>query len=98
MNIDLDFILYVALICVCCLLVVLFTALICFVIDNAIKKHKQRVAQLKELEEKTSRLETESKWLRLDVNETMLNVHNLENTMCEKEKENEKNNRKNSYK
>ena len=95
MIIDWNFVLEVALICLGCMLLVCVVAAISCAIETAIKKHKQRIKQLKELEEKTNRLETESKWLRLDVNETMLNVHNLEHTISEKEILNEKNNRKN---
>lgn len=99
MIIDWNFVLDVALICLCVILCVLTLVLISIVVDNAIKLHKKRVKKLKDLEEKVSQMESTVLWIRQDVDDAMLDIHHLENEVNEKGViYNEKNNRTNRNK
>lgn len=99
MIIDWNFVLDVALICLCVILCVLTLVLISIAVDNAIKLHKKRVKKLKDLEEKVSQMESTVLWIRQDVDDAMLDIHHLENEVNEKGVVyNEKNNRTNRNK
>lgn len=99
MIIDWNFVLDVALICLCVMLCVLALVLISIVVDNAIKLHKKRVKKLKDLDEKVSKMESTVLWIRQDMDDAMLDIHHLENEVNEKGViYNEKNNRTNRNK
>lgn len=95
---DLNFVLYVGLICCVIMLCVLIIATICDIIHNAIKLHKKRIKTLNDVDEKVRQLENTVLWIRQDVDDCMLNIHNIENEISKKGvNKNEKDNRKNSH-
>ena len=95
---DWIFVLDVALICCVVMLCVAIIAMICEIINNAIKLHEKRIKKLNDVDEKVRQLENTVLWIRQDVDDCMLNIHNIENEISKKGvNKNEKDNRKNSY-